>query len=48
MIGAGTVGDIAEPHERGKYMGVVTLGPMLGPCIGQVSSSMSHEQSSVN
>lgn len=26
--------DIAAPAERGTYMGFVSAGPMLGPCIG--------------
>lgn len=41
MLGAGTVGDIATPAERGKYMGMVTCGPMLGPSIGCVFTFMS-------
>ena len=33
-LGAGTVGDIAAPHERGTYIGIVLSGSMIGPCIG--------------
>ncbi|KAI8086461.1 major facilitator superfamily domain-containing protein [Halteromyces radiatus] len=35
-IGAGTIGDIAGPSERGGYMGVYGLGSMLGPILGPV------------
>ncbi|KAI8331016.1 major facilitator superfamily domain-containing protein [Chlamydoabsidia padenii] len=35
-IGAGTIGDIAVPSERGGYMGVYGLGSMLGPILGPV------------
>jgi MFS family permease len=35
-LGVGTIGDIAEQQERGKFMGIASLGPMLGPCIGPV------------
>lgn len=34
ISGAGTVGDFATPDERGIYMGFITAGPMIGPCIG--------------
>lgn len=46
LIGAGTVGDIATPGERGKYMGMVTMGPMLGPCIGYVQAILIIDPSS--
>ncbi|KAI8077242.1 MFS transporter [Gilbertella persicaria] len=33
-VGAGTIGDIASPMERGGYMGIFTMGSMLGNCLG--------------
>lgn len=33
-IGAGTISDIAEPRERGKYMAVFQSGAMIGPAFG--------------
>ena len=30
-IGAGVIGDIAMPQERGKYFGVFNLGTLFGP-----------------
>ncbi|KAK0208811.1 MFS general substrate transporter [Desarmillaria ectypa] len=35
-LGAGVIGDIAAPAERGGFYGLYNLGPMLGPCIGPV------------
>ncbi|KAI8987470.1 major facilitator superfamily domain-containing protein [Mycotypha africana] len=35
-IGAGVVGDIATPAERGGYFGLFSMGQMLGPVIGPV------------
>ncbi|GAA5986152.1 hypothetical protein JCM11641_004728 [Rhodosporidiobolus odoratus] len=35
-IGSGSIGDIAPPSERGLFMSIFGLGPMLGPCIGPV------------
>jgi len=35
-IGSGSIGDIAPPSERGLFMSVFGLGPMLGPAIGPV------------
>ncbi|CAO0795031.1 unnamed protein product [Mucor circinelloides] len=35
-IGAGVVGDIATPSERGSYFGLFSMGQMLGPVIGPV------------
>lgn len=34
-IGAGVVGDIATPSERGSYFGLFSMGQMLGPVIGK-------------
>ncbi|KAF8078858.1 MFS general substrate transporter [Lyophyllum atratum] len=35
-IGAGVIGDISVPKERGGFFGIYTLGPMVGPAIGPV------------
>ncbi|KAF9460102.1 major facilitator superfamily domain-containing protein [Collybia nuda] len=35
-IGAGVIGDISTPRERGGFFGIYTLGPMIGPAIGPV------------
>ncbi|KAJ9139138.1 Major facilitator superfamily transporter multidrug resistance [Pleurostoma richardsiae] len=33
-LGAGVIGDISTPEERGGYFGMFNLGPMIAPCIG--------------
>ncbi|KIK59871.1 hypothetical protein GYMLUDRAFT_169012 [Collybiopsis luxurians FD-317 M1] len=35
-LGAGVIGDIAVPAERGGFFGFYSLGPMLGPAFGPV------------
>ncbi|KAJ7671193.1 MFS general substrate transporter [Mycena rosella] len=35
-LGAGVIGDISEPAERGGFFGVYNIGPMAGPAIGPV------------
>ncbi|KAH7909780.1 major facilitator superfamily domain-containing protein, partial [Hygrophoropsis aurantiaca] len=35
-LGAGVVGDITMPAERGGFVGVSNLGPQVGPCLGPV------------
>ncbi|GAA6044652.1 hypothetical protein JCM8097_003129 [Rhodosporidiobolus ruineniae] len=35
-IGSGSIGDIAPPSERGMFMSIFGLGPMVGPCIGPI------------
>jgi multidrug resistance protein len=35
-VGAGTVADIWEVHERGKAMGVFYMGPLLGPLLAPI------------
>ncbi|KAJ3973651.1 major facilitator superfamily domain-containing protein [Lentinula raphanica] len=35
-LGAGVIGDIAEPFERGGFFGVYQSGPLLAPAIGPV------------
>ncbi|KXH27035.1 hypothetical protein CSIM01_12610 [Colletotrichum simmondsii] len=32
-LGAGVIGDISTPEERGGFFGTFNLGPMLSPCI---------------
>ncbi|RDW76476.1 MFS transporter [Aspergillus mulundensis] len=36
-IGGGAVSDMWSAEERGKAMGVYTLGPLLGPAIGPIA-----------
>jgi hypothetical protein len=33
-LGAGTISDIYEPHERGRAFSWYTCGPLLGPALG--------------
>ncbi|KAF7325602.1 MFS domain-containing protein [Mycena kentingensis (nom. inval.)] len=35
-LGAGVIGDISEPRERGGFLGVYNVGPLVGPAIGPV------------
>ncbi|KDN49060.1 hypothetical protein RSAG8_02413, partial [Rhizoctonia solani AG-8 WAC10335] len=35
-LGAGVISDIATPAERGGFMGLFALGPMIGPCVGPI------------
>ncbi|OJA19748.1 hypothetical protein AZE42_11228, partial [Rhizopogon vesiculosus] len=35
-IGAGTLADIYEPHQRGTMMGVYYSAPLLGPSLGPI------------
>ncbi|KAJ7466887.1 MFS general substrate transporter [Mycena latifolia] len=35
-LGAGVIGDISEPAERGGFFGLYNIGPMAGPAIGPV------------
>ncbi|GAA5909431.1 hypothetical protein JCM8208_005741 [Rhodotorula glutinis] len=35
-LGSGSIGDIAPPKDRGLFIAVFGLGPMVGPCIGPV------------
>ncbi|KAG6866038.1 hypothetical protein C0991_009135, partial [Blastosporella zonata] len=35
-LGAGVIGDISTPKERGGFFGMFTIGPMIGPAIGPV------------
>lgn len=33
-IGAGVIGDIWRPEQRGKAVAIYSIGPLLGPSIG--------------
>jgi MFS family permease len=33
-MGAGTLSDIYDAHERGRAMALYTCGPLLGPALG--------------
>ncbi|KAI0319770.1 MFS general substrate transporter [Amylostereum chailletii] len=35
-LGTGIIGDIATRAERGNFMGIFGVGPLVGPCIGPV------------
>lgn len=35
-MGAATLADIFEPHERGTKMGIFYMAPLLGPSLGQI------------
>lgn len=43
-IGAGVVGDIAVPSERGGYFGLFSMGQMLGTVVGPVLGGIIAEQ----
>ncbi|KAL9108727.1 MAG: hypothetical protein Q9227_006523 [Pyrenula ochraceoflavens] len=38
-IGAGVLGDLFRPEERGKAMAMYGLGPLLGPSLGPIAGS---------
>lgn len=35
-VGAATLADIFEPHERGTKMGIYYIAPLLGPSLGPI------------
>ncbi|KAF8481438.1 major facilitator superfamily domain-containing protein [Gautieria morchelliformis] len=35
-LGSGTITDIAEPSERGGFLGAFSLGPLVGPSLGPI------------
>ncbi|KDQ63298.1 hypothetical protein JAAARDRAFT_147470 [Jaapia argillacea MUCL 33604] len=35
-VGAGVIGDVATPAERGGFFGVYNIGPMVGPTLGPI------------
>ena len=39
-LGAGVVGDIATPSERGHYFGLFSMGQMAGPVIGPLAGGL--------
>ncbi|KAI8985931.1 major facilitator superfamily domain-containing protein, partial [Pilobolus umbonatus] len=43
-VGAGVVGDVAAPAERGGYFGLFSMGQMLGPVIGPVMGGIIAER----
>ncbi|KAI8144234.1 major facilitator superfamily domain-containing protein [Fennellomyces sp. T-0311] len=36
-VGAGTITDLFETHERGNAMGLFFLGPLIGPVVGPIA-----------
>ncbi|KAI8871244.1 MFS general substrate transporter [Ramicandelaber brevisporus] len=35
-IGAGSIADVYEPHERGTALGLYFIGPLIGPILGPI------------
>ncbi|KDQ50724.1 hypothetical protein JAAARDRAFT_74054 [Jaapia argillacea MUCL 33604] len=35
-VGAGVIGDVATPAERGGFIGMYNIGPMVGPTLGPI------------
>lgn len=35
-LGAGVIGDIGTPAERGGFFGIFTMGPQVGPALGPI------------
>ncbi|KAK6996918.1 MFS domain-containing protein [Favolaschia claudopus] len=35
-LGAGVIGDISTPAERGGFLGVYNIGPLVGPSLGPI------------
>jgi MFS family permease len=35
-LGAGTISDIYVPEQRGRAIGMYTLGPLIGPAVGPI------------
>ncbi|KAG1052502.1 hypothetical protein G6F46_007574 [Rhizopus delemar] len=42
-VGAGTVIDLFDIHERGNAMGFFLLGPLIGPVIGPIAGGYINE-----
>lgn len=38
-IGGAVLGDLFQPEERGKAMGLYAMGPLLGPAIGPIAGA---------
>ncbi|KAJ6437439.1 ATP-dependent DNA helicase PIF1 [Purpureocillium lavendulum] len=45
-VGAGVLGDLFEPEERGRASSVYTLMPLLGPAVGPILGGWVEEKSS--
>ncbi|KZO95265.1 MFS general substrate transporter, partial [Calocera viscosa TUFC12733] len=43
-LGAGTIVDIATSAERGGFLGLFNVGPMIGPCLGPVLGGVLADQ----
>ncbi|KAJ2956524.1 hypothetical protein NQZ79_g7643 [Umbelopsis isabellina] len=43
-IGAGCIGDIASPSQRGLYFGIYSSGPMIGPILGPIIGGVVAQQ----
>lgn len=43
-VGAGSIGDISTPAERGGYMGIYSMGSFLGPLLGPVLGMFTKSQ----
>ena len=35
-VGGGTITDFARPEERGKYVSLISIAPIVGPVVGAV------------
>ncbi|KAI1344548.1 major facilitator superfamily domain-containing protein [Xylariaceae sp. FL0016] len=44
-IGGGVLGEIWRPDQRGKAVGIYSLAPLLGPCIGPIAGGWIAEKS---
>ncbi|WYZ36843.1 hypothetical protein EsH8_II_000349 [Colletotrichum jinshuiense] len=43
-LGAGVIGDISTPEERGGFFGMFNLGPMISPCIAPAVGGVLSDQ----
>lgn len=35
-VGAGTIADVMPPEQRGRALGIFSVGPLLGPVLGPI------------
>ncbi|KAI7889524.1 major facilitator superfamily domain-containing protein, partial [Mucor mucedo] len=42
-VGAGTITDLFDIHERGNAMGLFLLGPLIGPVVGPIAGGFINE-----
>ncbi|KAI8061547.1 major facilitator superfamily domain-containing protein [Gilbertella persicaria] len=42
-VGAGTITDLFDVHERGNAMGLFLLGPLVGPVVGPIAGGFINE-----